>query len=93
MLFLFLLFFFLATLLVYHASFDIAVFAILRSDLELLTALWSWGSHIQDEADNEDDEKDGDDDESEDERLCLIHILSNHSSKSHKGHGHESGNN
>ena len=81
------------TLFVYHASFDIAVFAVLRSDLEFLTAFRGWGSHIQDEADDEDDEKDGDDDDREDERLCLIHSLSNHSSESHEGHGHESGDN
>ena len=79
------------TLLIDHAAFDVAVFTVLRSDLELLTALRGWGSHIYDEGNDKDDEKGDDSDDGDDERGSLIHRLTNHSSKSHEGHGHESG--
>lgn len=49
------------TLLIDHAAFDVAVFTVLRSYLELLTALWGWGSHIQNERNNKDDDESDDD--------------------------------
>ena len=79
------------TFLVYHAAFDVTVFAVLRSDLELLAALRGWGSHIYDEGDDKDDEKNDDEGDSDDKRGTLVHRLTNHSSESHEGHGHESG--
>ena len=49
------------TLLIDHAAFDVAVLAVLRSDFEFLTALWGWGSHIQDKRNNKDDDESDDD--------------------------------
>ena len=79
------------TFLVYHAAFDVTILAVLRSDLELLAAFRGWGSHIYDEGNDKDDKKGNDSDDGDDERDSLVHRLTNHSSKSHEGHGHESG--
>lgn len=64
------------TLLIDHAAFYVALFAVLRSYLELLTALRGWGSHIQDERDDEDDEQSDDDGNRKYEIACGCHLFS-----------------